>query len=64
GLNLTYADYPRFSPDGRWLALRSEYAFALVDMTTQQVKLLDEADLGNMPPVWSNGGFEAETTCS
>lgn len=64
GLNLTYADYPRFSPDGRWLALRSEYAPALVDMTTQQVTLLDDVNLGNMPPVWSNGGFEGESTCS
>ena len=24
--NLRFADYPRFSPDGRWLAFRSEYA--------------------------------------
>lgn len=59
-LNLSYADYPRFSPDSRWLALRSEYALALVDMTTQQVTLLDEINLGNMPPAWSGGGFHED----
>ncbi len=58
GLGLTYADYPRFSPDGRWLALRSEYALALVDLPSQTVTLLDE-DIGNLPPVWSNAGFAA-----
>lgn len=59
GLGLTYADYPRFSPDGRWLALRSEYALSLVEMQSQTVTPLDEA-IGNMPPVWSNTGFEGD----
>ncbi len=39
---LNFADYPRFSPDGRWLAFRSAYALALVDTSNQAWNLLDE----------------------
>ncbi|NWG15896.1 MAG: PD40 domain-containing protein [Chloroflexi bacterium] len=60
--DLTYADYPRFSPDGRWLALRSEYALALVDVAAGTFTLLD-APLGNTPPVWSPPGFAGEAAC-
>jgi Tol biopolymer transport system component len=59
---LTYADYPRFSPDGRWLALRSEYALALVDTTSGQW-MLPNVPTGNMPPVWSPAAFQGEAAC-
>jgi len=60
---LTYADFPRFSPDGRWLALRSEYSLALLDTGTNDWFLLDVAP-GNTPPYWSPAGFEGEHRCS
>ncbi len=60
---LSHADYPRFSPDGRWLALRSSYALALADLTTSTWTLPDGIPLGNMPPVWSPPGFVGEAGC-
>jgi Tol biopolymer transport system component len=60
---LGYADYPRFSPDGRWLALRSAYNLALVDTAVKSWTLLDENILGNTPPVWSPAGFAGEANC-
>lgn len=61
--DLGYADYPRFSLDGRWLTFRSAYALALVDTTNQSWTLLDEAIIGNTPPVWSPPGFAGELAC-
>ena len=61
---LSYADYPRFSPDGRWLALRSEYALALVSTADMSWRWLDETALGNTPPVWSPAAFAGEAACS
>ncbi len=60
---LGYADYPRFSPDGRWLALRSAYALALVDQTDNSWQLIDTLPLANTPPVWSPAGFSSEADC-
>jgi len=60
---LAYADYPRFSADGRWLAFRSAYALAVVDTATQSWAIFDEALPGNTPPVWSPAGFQGETAC-
>jgi len=60
---MTYADYPRFSADGRWLAFRSAYNLALADVTAGTWTLLDDTILGNTPPVWSPGGFEGEANC-
>ena len=60
---LSHADYPRFSPDGRWLATRSAYELVLVDMTTRQTRLLDERSIGNSPVVWSAAAFEDERDC-
>lgn len=60
---LTYADYPRFSADGRWLALRTEYSLALVDTESGEWSLLDGA-LGNTAPVWSPAGFTGEAGCA
>lgn len=51
------ADYPRFSPDGRFLAVRSAYALMLIDLTQNTAQRLDSAlFLGNTPPVWANKG--------
>ncbi len=60
---LGYDDYPRFSPDGHWLALRSAYNLALMDTATKSWTLLDENILGNTPPVWSPAGFAGEESC-
>ncbi len=46
------ADYPRFSPDGRWLAFRSEYDLMLLDTQTGQMTTLLPEARGNMPPIW------------
>lgn len=59
---LTYADYPRFSPDARWLVLRSEYALVLTDLNTGRASLLD-IPLGSTPPVWSPADFSGEKGC-
>jgi Tol biopolymer transport system component len=61
--NLFFDDYPRFSPDGRWLALRSSYALALVDTRAGTWRLLDDKAIGNTPPVWSPAGFKGEAAC-
>ncbi len=60
---LTFADYARFSADGRWLALRSEYALTLVDAATGQWSLVNDVPLANTPPVWSPAGFGGEGSC-
>lgn len=61
--NLTFVDYPRFSPDGHYLALRTEYALALVDLTTNSWNLTN-LPLANTPPVWSPADFSGESQCS
>lgn len=63
-LSLTYADYPRFSPDGAWLAVRSEYRLMLVDVAAQTMVALDERMSGNTPAVWSPDAFKGEQSCS
>lgn len=61
--NLAYADYPRFSADGHWLAFRSEYALGLADVTSGQWSLTNLPP-ANTPPVWSPAGFKGESICS
>ena len=61
--NLTFADYPRFSADGHWLAVRSEYALALVDVSSKLWSLAANVPLANTPPVWSPAGFKGESEC-
>lgn len=56
-------DYPRFSPDGRWLAVRTEYALAVQDRAAGSWTLLD-VPLSNTPPIWSPLGFTGEEACS
>lgn len=60
---LANADYPRFSPDGRWLALRSAYDLVVINVTSRTWDILDPAALGNTPPVWSPAGFRGEAAC-
>ncbi len=62
-IDLPHADYPRFSPDGRWLAVRSGYQMHLIDLQTGENMLLNEAVLGNTPAVWSPAGFAGEEAC-
>ncbi len=61
---LHFVDYPRFSADGRYLALRSEYSLVIVDTVSGQWARLDDAAASNTPPVWSPAGFNGEAACS
>ncbi|HYO87500.1 MAG TPA: hypothetical protein VER79_02570 [Candidatus Limnocylindrales bacterium] len=58
-----YPDYPRFSPDGGRLALRSAYALALIELPGGEVALLPNSE-GNTPPVWSPAALAGEAQCS
>ena len=58
---VSYADYARFSADGRWLALRSAYEVVVVDQENGAATFLNT--LGNTPPVWSPAGFSGEAQC-
>jgi Tol biopolymer transport system component len=58
-----FADYPRFSADGRWLALRSAYTLTVYDTQNRAWTRLDETVLGNTPPVWSPASFSGEAAC-
>ncbi len=60
---LNHVDFPRFSADGRWLAFRSAYELVLMDSVSGEWRLLDEALMGNTPPVWSPAGFAGESAC-
>jgi Tol biopolymer transport system component len=60
---LNYIDYPRFSADGRYLALRSEYRLVIIDTTTNTPRLLDESLPSNVPPVWSPAAYAGESGC-
>jgi Tol biopolymer transport system component len=60
---MDYADYPRFSADGRWLALRSAYQLMVVDTETLAWGYADGGQLGNTPPVWTPAGFTGELDC-
>ena len=44
--NISHADYPRFSADGRYLAVRSAYALVLVDVATNELHFLENRTLG------------------
>lgn len=62
-VDLSHADYPRFSPDGQWLAARSAYELRLVNLSDNTVRVLDESTFGNSPAVWSPAGFTGEASC-
>jgi Tol biopolymer transport system component len=63
GSQLVSADYPRFSPDGQWLALRSAYQLAVLNVPSRTWDILDAATLANSPPIWSPAAFAGETVC-
>lgn len=60
---LPNADYPRFSPDGRWLALRSAYQLMILNVPNRIWDVLDTQAIGSTPPIWSPAGFKGETAC-
>jgi Tol biopolymer transport system component len=63
-VELPSTDYPRFSSDGRWVALRSAYELTLLNPATEEVRRLDPQRPGNTPPVWSPPGFTGEQACT
>lgn len=60
---VAHTDYPRFSPDGRYLAFRNTYALTVIDLNDKTIVLLDDARPGNTPPIWSPIGFDGEAAC-
>lgn len=61
--NIAHADYPRFSGDGQYLAVRSAYELVLVNLETGTVRFLDSQTMSNSAPVWSPNGFAGEVNC-
>ncbi|MFW5748156.1 MAG: hypothetical protein ACOCYT_00935 [Chloroflexota bacterium] len=59
-----HTDFPRFSPDARYLALRNAYALAVIDQEAGAVRRFDETAPGNTPPVWSPARFQGEVNCA
>ena len=62
-VDLNFADYPRFSPDGRYLAVRSAYEMRLYDFQRETLRVLDERVFGNSAPVWSPADATDEADC-
>lgn len=60
----TAVDYPRFSPDGRYLAFRTAYSAAYYDTTTGDLRLVESAGLNNSPLAWSPSGYRGESACA
>jgi Tol biopolymer transport system component len=61
---ITHADFPRFSPDGNYLAVRSAYELLLVDLQEQSARALDPQTLANSPAIWSPATFAGEEACT
>ena len=61
--SLVEDDDARFSADGHWLALRSQYALALVNTADGSWKWLDPSARADTPPVWSPAAFKGEAAC-
>lgn len=62
-LDLQHADFPTFSADGEWLAVRSAYEMRLLNMETGELRVLDETVFGNSAGVWSPAAFAGEEAC-
>lgn len=62
-LNIASADFPRFSPNGDYLAVRSAYQLGIVDLAAQTITYLDERTFGNTAAVWSPAAFSGEANC-
>jgi Tol biopolymer transport system component len=48
-----YMDYPRYSPDGRWLALRSQYELTVLQTGSDSIQHMGMQTRHNSPPAWS-----------
>jgi Tol biopolymer transport system component len=59
----SHTDWPRFSADGRYLALRSHHTLVIVDLETATWQHLDTGRPGNTPPFWSPAAFNGEENC-
>jgi Tol biopolymer transport system component len=62
--NIAHTDYPRFSPDGEYLAVRSAYELVLVELETGITRYLDSSTISNSAPVWSPLNFTGESDCN
>ncbi len=62
-LPIQHADYPRFSPDGTRLAVRSAYELMLINLQDNSFEMLPPETLGNTPAVWSPLAFNDEREC-
>lgn len=58
-----WVDYPRFSPDGRYLAFRSAYSAMLYDTASAGLQELTGVGLNNGPLAWSPAAFAGEAAC-
>jgi Tol biopolymer transport system component len=58
-----HTDYPRFSPDSRYLAFRSYYNVIVLYLSDNTWRRLDEDLPGNTPPYWSPTAFDGEQNC-
>lgn len=60
---MLYMDYPRYSPDGKWLAFRKTYELVIQDLQQGTLQFFGEQSEYNSPPVWSPSGFQGEQAC-
>jgi Tol biopolymer transport system component len=60
---LLYLDYPRYSPDGRWLAFRQAYELVVYDTRQGTMQAFGANSQHNSPPVWSPMGFVGDQAC-
>lgn len=59
-----HTDFPRFSPDGRYLALRRAYSLLVIDTQALTWQGFEGDRPGNTPPVWSPAAFTGELNCA
>jgi dipeptidyl aminopeptidase/acylaminoacyl peptidase len=60
---LAHANFPRFSADARYLALRAAYQLVIVDTETGSRQFFTEYS-ANTPPHWSPPAFTSEAACA
>jgi Tol biopolymer transport system component len=58
-----FVDYPRYGPDGHWLAFRSAYELTVYDTQQNRVHGFGPDSYNNNPPAWSPAGFQGEAAC-
>ncbi len=61
--NRQFLDFPRYSPDGRWLAFRQAYELVIYDAQENIYHAFGEASHHNGPPIWTPIGFRGEQSC-